>query len=165
MYHPFSNLSRNFTAVLTRAHAHTSCFSFREALRDKLLRKLRSVTGPQHQISATCNAKFSTLARQVAEKFAQCNRALRLTTQPVTFIKSFQLLATGHIHERTHNTDLSKTAVYWYIFVLAIINPCRKFVNKTRNSHVWSYAMLISCFVGAVKNNSQNNVYLFQNTS
>ena len=27
-----------FTAILTRAHAHTSCFSFRGALRDKLLR-------------------------------------------------------------------------------------------------------------------------------
>ena len=73
-----SNLSRNFTAVLTRAHAHTSCFSFRGALRDKLLRKLHSVTVPQHQTSATCNATFSTIARQVAEKIAQCNRALSL---------------------------------------------------------------------------------------
>ena len=54
----------------------TSRFSFREALRDKLLRKLRSVTGPQHQTSATCNATFSTIARQLAEKIAQCNRAL-----------------------------------------------------------------------------------------
>ena len=45
VYHPSSNLSRNFTAVLTKAHAHTSCFSFRGALRDKLLRKLHSVTG------------------------------------------------------------------------------------------------------------------------
>ena len=64
------NLSRNFTAVLTRAHAHTSCFSFRGALRDKLLRKLHSVSGPQYQTSAICNAKFSTIARQVAEKIA-----------------------------------------------------------------------------------------------
>ena len=63
-------------AVLTKAHTHTSCFSFRCALRDKLLRKLHSVTGPQHQTSATCNAIFSTTARQVAEKIAQCNRAL-----------------------------------------------------------------------------------------
>ena len=54
----------------------TSRFSFREALRDKLLRKLHSVTGPQHQTSATCNATFSTIARQLAEKIAQCNRAL-----------------------------------------------------------------------------------------
>ena len=80
MYHPFSNLSRNFTAVLTRAHTRTSCFSFRGALRDKLLRKLHSVTGSQHQTSATCNATFSTIARQVAEKVAQCNRALNLNT-------------------------------------------------------------------------------------
>ena len=43
---PPSNLSRNFTAVLTRAHAHTSCFSFR-----------------------------GHIARQVAEKIAQCNSA------------------------------------------------------------------------------------------
>ena len=69
MYHSSSNLSRNFTAVLTRAHVHTSCFSFRGASRDtELLRKLHGVTGPQHQTSATCNAKFSTIARQVAEK-------------------------------------------------------------------------------------------------
>ena len=41
-----SNFSRNFTAVLTTAHVHTSHCSFRGALRDKLPRKLRSVTGP-----------------------------------------------------------------------------------------------------------------------
>ena len=29
VYHPSSNLSRNFTAVLTRVHAHTSCIVFR----------------------------------------------------------------------------------------------------------------------------------------
>ena len=46
VYHPFSNLSRNFTAVLARAHVHTSCFSFGGTLPDKLLGKLRSVTGP-----------------------------------------------------------------------------------------------------------------------
>ena len=75
-YHPFSNLSCNFMAVLTRAHAHTCCFSFRVALRDKLLRKLHKyLTRPQHQTLATCNATFSTIARQVAEKIAQCNRA------------------------------------------------------------------------------------------
>ena len=53
----------HFTAVLTMAHAHSSCFSFRGALRDRLLRKLHSVAGPQHQTSATCNATFSTIAR------------------------------------------------------------------------------------------------------
>ena len=52
VYHPSSYLSRNFMAVLTRAHAPTSCFSFRGALRDKSLQKLHSVTGPQHQTSA-----------------------------------------------------------------------------------------------------------------
>ena len=77
VYHSSSNLSRNFTALLTRAHAHTSSFSFRRALQDKLLRKLHSVTGPQHQTSATCNATFSTIVRQVAEKIAQCNRAFK----------------------------------------------------------------------------------------
>ena len=82
-YHPSSNLSRNFTAVLTRAHAHTSCFSFRGALRDNLLRKLHSVTGPQHQTSTTCSATFSTIAKQVAEKIAQCNRAF--TDKNVSF--------------------------------------------------------------------------------
>ena len=41
IYHPSSNLSHNFMAVLTRAHVHTSCFLFRGALRDKLLRKLQ----------------------------------------------------------------------------------------------------------------------------
>ena len=45
VYRPSSNLSRNFTAVLTRAHVHTSRFWFRGAIRDKLLRKLRCVTG------------------------------------------------------------------------------------------------------------------------
>ena len=44
VYHPSSSLSHNFTAVLTRTHAHTSCFSFWRALPDKLLRKLHSVT-------------------------------------------------------------------------------------------------------------------------
>ena len=68
---PIKQLVSIFTAVLTRAHAHTSChFSLRGALRDKLLRKLHSVTGPQHQTSATGNATFSTIARQVAEKIA-----------------------------------------------------------------------------------------------
>ena len=77
MYHHSSNLSRNFTAVLTRAYVHTSCFSLRGALRDKLLRKSHSVTGPQHQTSATCNATFPTIARQVAQKIALCNRAFK----------------------------------------------------------------------------------------
>ena len=75
---PATGLSRNFTAFLTGAHAHTSFLSFGGALRDKLLRKLHSVTGPQHQTSETCNAKFSVIARQVTEKIAQCNRALSL---------------------------------------------------------------------------------------
>ena len=69
-----SQFYSSFTAVLTRAHAHTYYISFRGALRDKLLRKLHSVTGAQHQTSATCNATFLTVARQVAEKIAQCNR-------------------------------------------------------------------------------------------
>ena len=63
-------------ASIDNTHAHISCLLFRGALRDKLLRKLHSVTGPQRQTSATCNAKFSTIARLVAEKIAQCNRAL-----------------------------------------------------------------------------------------
>ena len=45
-------------------------FSFRGALRDKLTRKLHSATGPRHQTSATWNATFSTIARQVAKKIA-----------------------------------------------------------------------------------------------
>ena len=66
---PLQQLVSIFTAVLTRAHAHTSChFSLRGALRDKLMRKLHSVTGPQHQTSATRNASFSTIARQVMRK-------------------------------------------------------------------------------------------------
>ena len=43
---PSSNLSRNFTAVLTRVHVHTSCFFV-----------------PRR------------IARKVAEKIVQCNRA------------------------------------------------------------------------------------------
>ena len=86
---PSSNLCRNFTAVLAKAHAHISCFSFRGALRDKLLRKLHSVTGPKHQTSATCNATFSTIARQVAEKIEQCNRALNLVKHDVYKSKEF----------------------------------------------------------------------------
>ena len=37
VYHP----SSNFTADMTRAHGHTSYFSFRGALQNKLLRKLQ----------------------------------------------------------------------------------------------------------------------------
>ena len=70
LHNDSSNLSRNFTAVLTRAYVHTSCFSLRGALRDKLLRKLHSVIGPQHQTSATCSATFPTIGRQAAEKIA-----------------------------------------------------------------------------------------------
>ena len=70
-----SQFYSSFTAVLTRAHAHTYYISFRGALRDKL-RKSHSVTGPQHQTLATCNATFLTVARQVAEKTVQCNRTL-----------------------------------------------------------------------------------------
>ena len=74
---PSSNFSRNFTAVSTRAHTHTSRFSFRGPLQDKLLRKLHSVTGHSHPTSTTCSATFSNIARQVAEKIAQCNRAFK----------------------------------------------------------------------------------------
>ena len=78
---------------------HISCFSIRVALRDKLLRKLHIVTGPQYQSSATCNATFSTIPRQVAEKIAQCNRALKIrrrnySAQHETI--GFFLLVTGH---------------------------------------------------------------------
>ena len=59
------------------ACAHFLFFVPRSIAR-QLLRKLHSVTVPQHQTSATCNAAFSTIARQVAEKIAQCNRALSL---------------------------------------------------------------------------------------
>ena len=74
--------------ILARAHALSFCLSFRGALQDKLLRKLRSVTMPQHQTSATCNATISTIVIQVAEKIAQCkcNRAL------MTLNKSFLLV-------------------------------------------------------------------------
>ena len=65
---PLQQLVSQFYGSLN--HAHTSSFFVPGALRDKLLRKLHSVTGPQHQTSATCNAKFSTIARQVAEEFA-----------------------------------------------------------------------------------------------
>ena len=61
-----SQFYSSFTAVLIRAHAHTYYISFRGALRDKL-RKLHSVTGPQHQTLATCKATFLTVARQVNE--------------------------------------------------------------------------------------------------
>ena len=53
-------------------------FCSEDTLQNKLLRKLHSVTGPQHQTAATCNAKFSTIAGQVAEKIAKCNRAFRV---------------------------------------------------------------------------------------
>ena len=46
------------------------CARFLGALRDQLLRKLHSVTEPEPQTSATCNAKFSTIARQVSAKIA-----------------------------------------------------------------------------------------------
>ena len=73
-----SQFYSSFMAVLTMVRAHTYYISFRGALRDKLLRKLHSLTGPQHQTSATCNATFLTVARQVAEKIAQCNRTFSL---------------------------------------------------------------------------------------
>ena len=68
VYNSSSNLSRNFTTVLTGTHAHASCFSFRGTLRDKLPRKLHTVTQPQHQTSATCNATFSTLRDKLLRK-------------------------------------------------------------------------------------------------
>ena len=67
VYHPSSNLSRNFMAVLTRAHVNT-CFLLRGALQDKLLRKLHSVTGPQHQTLVTCNATFSGKSKRRKEE-------------------------------------------------------------------------------------------------
>ena len=56
---------------------HTSRFSFRGALRDKLLSKLQSVTGPKYQTSGSYNATFSSIVRQVAERIVQCNRAFK----------------------------------------------------------------------------------------
>ena len=70
---PLHSVSRLHQLVLQ--FYGSSCFSFRGVLRDKLLRKLHSVTGPQHETSATCNATFSSIARQVAEKIVQYNRA------------------------------------------------------------------------------------------
>ena len=70
-------------------------FLFRGVLRDKLLRKLRSATRPQHQTSATCNAKLSTIARQVAEKIAQCNRALSGNLIRKKIIDTKKLLRNG----------------------------------------------------------------------
>ena len=65
-------------------------FRSEHTLRDKLLGKLHSVTGPQHQTSATCKAKFSIIARKVAEKIAWCNRAfiqnLRLINSNLQFL-------------------------------------------------------------------------------
>ena len=56
VYHPSSNLSRNVTEVLTRAHAHTSCFSFWGALRNTLLRKLNSVQARRQGGAMAANA-------------------------------------------------------------------------------------------------------------
>ena len=73
MYHSSSNLSRTFRAVLTRAHAHTSCFFVRRSI-----------------------------ARQVAEKIAQCNRALKL-------YRVKQLTATEAINYFNWNQSTMKT--------------------------------------------------------
>ena len=69
---PLQQLVSQFYSSFNKgACAHFLFFVPRSrALRDKLLRKLHSVTGPQHQTSATCSTKFSTIARQVAEKIA-----------------------------------------------------------------------------------------------
>ena len=74
---PLQQLVSQFNGSFNKGACAHFRFSFRGALRDKLLRKLHSVTGPQYQTSATCNATFSIIARQVAEKIAQCNKALK----------------------------------------------------------------------------------------
>ena len=63
---------------------------FRGALRDKLLRKLRSVIRPKHRTSATCNAIFSSIVRQVAEKIAQCNRAFAVFLESINVSRNIQ---------------------------------------------------------------------------
>ena len=68
---PLQQLVSQFYGSFTNGTcAHFLFFIPRSNLRDKLPRKLHSVTGPQHQTSATYNAKFSTIARQIAEKIA-----------------------------------------------------------------------------------------------
>ena len=59
VYNPFSNSSCNFTAILTRAHAHTPRLLFRRVL-------------PRPSLAAT--STFPSSATEVAEKIAQCNR-------------------------------------------------------------------------------------------
>ena len=70
-------VSQFYSGFNKGAYAHFLFFVPRSIAR-QVQRKLRSVTGLQHQTSATCNATFSTIARLVAEKIAQCNRAFIL---------------------------------------------------------------------------------------
>ena len=67
---PLQQLVSQFFGSCNKGACANFLFSFLGALQDKMLRKLHSVTGPQHQTSATCNAKFPTIARHVAEKIA-----------------------------------------------------------------------------------------------
>ena len=71
-----SLLGLRIKGPVTLCNFLSNLFCFRGVLRDKLLRKLHSVTEPRHHISAACNATLSIIARQVAEKIAQCNWAL-----------------------------------------------------------------------------------------
>ena len=97
MYHPSSNLSRNSTAVLTRAHVQTSCFSFRGALRDKLLRKLHSVTGPglntKPRQLATLN--FQPLQNKLLRKLRSVTGPLQL---PITHPRHLVTLFLDPVH-------------------------------------------------------------------
>ena len=65
---PLQQLVSQFYGSFTNKGACALFFFFRSA--EHSAEKLHSVTGPQYQTSATCNAKFSTIARQVAEKIA-----------------------------------------------------------------------------------------------
>ena len=71
--HPSSNFSHNFTAVLIRAHAYTSRFSFRGAL------GTRFFPGPRSRCSVTPNlGNLQCYISKHCEKIAQCNRAYNL---------------------------------------------------------------------------------------
>ena len=74
---PLQQLVPQFYGSFKKGASTHFLFFVPRSIARQLLRKLHSVTGPQHQTSATCNAKFSTIARQVAEKIPQCNRAFK----------------------------------------------------------------------------------------
>ena len=163
MYHHSSNLSRNFTAVLTRAYVHTSCFSLRGALRDKLLRKSHSVTGPQNQTSATCNATFPTIARQVAQKIALCNRAFKcplkwkaVNTPPPGWLLDSTTdtnSALYHLPKNSRNSSWKINGTHWFgIFQW-------KFSGKSGKSEIF-----ILKFEMEVPENSYT-IYMFLGTS